>query len=81
MANKKSSSTLEAAEQVETVESEPAEESPLLQEVRFNKSKILGMKKYANRVDLLSVILEPGGTYTLDAVDAALQEFMNNEVK
>jgi len=45
-------------------------------QVKFNKSKILGMKRYANRVDLLRVLLKPEETYTLDAVDAAISDFM-----
>lgn len=49
-------------------------------QVRFNKTKILGMKRYANRVDLLRVLLKPEETYTLDAVDAAISEFMKGKV-
>lgn len=49
-------------------------------QVKFNKSKILGMKRYANRVDLLRVLLKPEETYTLDAVDAAISEFMKGKV-
>lgn len=50
-------------------------------EVKFNKTKILGMKRYANRADLLQALLEPDKTYTLDAVDAAISEFMKGKVK
>ena len=50
-------------------------------EVKFNKNKILGMKQYADRVDLLRVLLKPEETYTLDAVDAAISEFMKGKVK
>lgn len=49
-------------------------------QVKFNKSKILGMKRYANRVDLLEVLLKPEETYTLDAVDAAISDFMKGKV-
>lgn len=49
-------------------------------QVKFNKSKILGMKRYANRVDLLEVLLKPEKTYTLDAVDAAISDFMKGKV-
>lgn len=49
-------------------------------EVKFNKNKILGMKRYADRVDLLRVLLKPEETYTLDAVDAAISEFMKGKV-
>lgn len=50
-------------------------------QVKFNKNKILGMKRYANRVDLLRVLLKPDETYTLEAVDAAISEFMKGKVK
>ena len=50
-------------------------------QVKFNKNKILGMKRYANRVDLLRVLLKPEETYTLDAVDAAISDFMKGKVK
>jgi hypothetical protein len=50
-------------------------------QVKFNKNKILGMKRYANRVDLLRVLLKPEKTYTLEAVDAAISDFMKGKVK
>lgn len=49
-------------------------------QVRFNRNKILGMKRYADRVDLLRVLLKPEETYTLDAVDSAISEFMKGKV-
>ena len=49
-------------------------------QVKFNKSKILGKKRYANRVDLFEVLLKPEKTYTLDAVDAAISDFMKGKV-
>ena len=49
-------------------------------QVKFNKTKILGMKRYSDRVDLLRVLLKPEETYTLDAVDAAISEFMKGKV-
>ena len=50
-------------------------------QVKFNKNKILGMKRYANRIDLLRVLLKPEETCTLEAVDAAIDVFMKGEVK
>ena len=49
-------------------------------QVKFNKTKILGMKRYSDRVDLLRVLLKPEETYTLDAVDAAISDFMKGKV-
>ncbi len=66
---------IENPEQTEAVEK--AKKSV---QVKFNKSKILGMKRYANRVDLLEVLLKPEETYTLDAVDAAISDFMKGKV-
>ena len=64
--------TPEQTEALETVEKSV--------QVKFNKTKILGMKRYANRVDLLRVLLKPEETYTLDAVDAAISDFMKGKV-
>ena len=60
---------------------ECAEEKVQVIQAKFNKTKILGMKRYANRVDLLSVLLKPEETYTLKAVDAAIGDFMKGGVK
>ena len=49
-------------------------------QVKFNKNKILGMKRYADRVDLLRVLLKPEETYTFEAVDAAISDFMKGKV-
>ena len=49
-------------------------------QVKFNKTKILGMKRYSDRVDLLRVLLKPEETYTFEAVDAAISEFMKGKV-
>ena len=37
--------------------------------VTYTKEQIIGSKKYAGRVDLLSALLEPGKSYTLEEVD------------
>lgn len=62
----------EQADALETVEKSV--------QVKFNKNKLLGMKRYTNRVDLLQVLLKPEETYTLDAVDAAISDFMKGKV-
>lgn len=49
-------------------------------QVKFNKNKILGMKRYSDRVDLLRVLLKPEETYTFEAVDAAISDFMKGKV-
>ncbi len=47
----------------------------------FSKEQILAAKKYADRRDLLSVLLAGDRSYTLAEVDAAIKEFMRKEVK
>lgn len=42
----------------------------------FGKKKILTLKRYAGRRDLLSVLLKDGETYTLDQVDGLIEKFM-----
>ena len=37
--------------------------------VTYTKEQIIGSKKYAGRADLLSALLEPGKSYTLEEVD------------
>lgn len=45
--------------------------------VVFSKSKILTLDRFANRRDLLSVLLEDGQNYTLDQVSDLIENFMN----
>lgn len=49
--------------------------------IRFGKNKILGMKRFANRVDLLRVLLKSEEIYTLEAVETAIENFMKGAVK
>ena len=41
----------------------------------FTKRNILTFKRYANRRDLLSVLLKDGEEYTMEQVDSLLQNF------
>jgi hypothetical protein len=47
----------------------------------FSKEQILSAKKYADRRDLLAVLLANDRTYTLAEVDQLIDEFMKKEVK
>lgn len=49
--------------------------------VAFSKEQILKMERYANRKDLLSVILEDGHAFTLERVDKRMEEFLKGKVK
>lgn len=49
--------------------------------VVFSKEQILKMERYANRKDLLSVILKDGKKYTLEQVGKEMAEFLKGKVK
>jgi hypothetical protein len=49
--------------------------------VSFNKEQILSAKKYADRRDLLTVLLSDDRAYTLAEVDQLIENFMKKEVK
>lgn len=44
--------------------------------VVFSKAKILTLKRYAGRRDLLSQLLKDGENYTLEQADGLIQNFM-----
>lgn len=44
------------------------------------KEQLLRSPRYANRRDLLSVLLEDGRCYTIAEVDAAIEKFMKGKV-
>jgi len=45
----------------------------------FTKEKLLTFARYANRRDLIGVLLEDNKTYTLRQADAAIANFMKKE--
>lgn len=49
--------------------------------VVFSKQKVLSLQRYANRRDLLSVLLNDGENYTLDQVNSLVNDFMKGKVK
>lgn len=51
------------------------------QEIMFTKEQILASNKYANRRDVLGVILSDDKTYTFEKVDSLLEKFMKGKVK
>ena len=53
-----------------------AEAAPAKNKVVFSKAKALTLKRYAGRRDLLAQLLKDGKDYTLDQVDALIQNFM-----
>lgn len=46
---------------------------------KFSKQQILAAKKYAERRDLLAVLLEDGKAYALTEVDKHIEEFLMKE--
>lgn len=53
-----------------------AEAAPTKNKVVFSKAKVLTLNRYAGRRDLLAQLLKDGKDYTLDQVDALIQNFM-----
>ena len=49
--------------------------------ITYNKNKILSMGRYADRVDLLSVLLDDEKTYTMNEVDSIMETYLKGEVK
>ena len=47
---------------------------------KYTKSKLLASKKYKNRIDLLTVILQDDNQYTFEEVDKAIKDFMNKKI-
>lgn len=47
----------------------------------FSKEQILSAAKFANRRDLLSVVLEDGKTYTVEDVQKEIDKFMKGKVR
>ena len=45
----------------------------------FSKEQILGSKKFANRKDILNVLLKDE-TYSIDDIENIIKEFLNKEV-
>lgn len=49
-------------------------------EPKFPKEKILTFKRFAGRLDLLSVLLKDGKEYTLAQAEEAIRKFMKGKV-
>lgn len=47
----------------------------------FTREQLAASKRYANRRDLISTLLEDGKTYTLDEVDKLIEKFMKGKVR
>ncbi len=47
----------------------------------YTKEQLAASKRYANRRDLISALLAPGKTYTLDEVDVLIEKTMKGKVK
>lgn len=57
-----------------------AQEPPITAPVVFHKERVLTFKRYADRRDLLSVLLEDGKEYTHDQIDGLIKDFMKGKV-
>lgn len=47
----------------------------------YTKEQLAASRRYANRRDLISALLEDGKTYTLAEADALIDTFMKGKVK
>lgn len=47
----------------------------------YTKEQLTASKRYANRRDIISALLENGKSYTLDEVDALINKYMKGKVK
>ena len=57
------------------------EEPTITAPVVFPKERVLTFRRYADRRDLLSVLLEDGKEYTFDQIDGLINDFMKGKVK
>lgn len=55
------------------------DEEATLQVLMFSKQQILAAKKYAERRDLISVLLAEDKSYALAEVDKLIDEFLTKE--
>lgn len=53
----------------------------VVEKITFTKDKILTFKRYGNRIDLLTVLLDENKAYTTEEVDALIDNFMKGKVK
>lgn len=58
-----------------------AQEPTITAPVVFPKERVLTFRRYADRRDLLSVLLEDGKEYTFDQIDGLINDFMKGKVK
>lgn len=49
-------------------------------DIQFKKEKILTFRRYRNRIDLLSVLLEDNKEYSIKEVDSILEKFMSEVI-
>lgn len=49
--------------------------------VKYSKEQLVGSDRYMKRRDLLGVLLKDGERYTLEEVDAKLDNYMKGKVK
>lgn len=58
-----------------------AEQKETKSNAKFPKTKLVESKKYANRKDILNVLLEDDKEYTFAEVDKRVNEYMKGKVK
>ena len=49
--------------------------------VKYTKEQLLKAKRYSQRKDLINALLEDNRQYTIDEVDAAIENFLKGKVR
>lgn len=63
------------------VKKEIREERPVAKTAGYPVASLLVSEKYANRKDILKVLLDPEKEYSLQEVDNIIDKFMKGKVK
>lgn len=64
-----------------TAEAVAPETAPVAVPVTFSKAKILTMRRFAKRRDLLSVLLKENQQYTIEQVNNLINDHLKGKVK
>ena len=52
-----------------------------MKETKFTKEQLLNSKRYADRKDIVSVLLKTEQTYSFTEVDTLIKKYMKGKVK
>lgn len=58
-----------------------AKEENNIAQAAYTKEQLAASRRYADRRDLISALLEDGRSYTTDEVDALIKKYLKGKVK